>query len=258
MNKILLLCLSCSILACMNTQDVKKEPYNILVIMAHPDDETWVSGTLSKLADLGQVIVPVYITSGDKGSDRSGQGLKGRALAKMRELEGTNATQVLGLSSPVFLRFPDGKVTSLASKVSAELELIKAQYDPIFTFTFEPLGITGNKDHQAVSKITSKVFKQNLIYFSISKTRAKQFIDFASSRGLAFKIKHPINDNEVSYSIDVSDYSEQRIKAMSQHQTQFPSKLVAVFSEFTKQQSNEELIFKDNEARKLFKQYIND
>lgn len=254
MKTIFLICLTYFTLACINPDIVKKE--NILVLMAHPDDETWVSGTLAKLADMGQVIVPVYITSGDKGSDRSGQGLTGVALAKVRELEAINANEVLGLSSPIFLRFPDGKVNSHALQVSAQLELIKSQYNPVLTFTFEPLGITGNKDHQAVSKISSNVFNQNVIFFSISQTRATRFIDFARSHDLAFKIKHPINDDEVSHFIDVTDYSEKRIKAMSQHKTQFPPKLVAVFSKFSKQKSIEELIIKGIETKNLFEQYI--
>lgn len=255
MKKIMLVSLICLILACSVTENIK-QAHNILVIMAHPDDETWLSGTLAKLVDLGQVIVPVYLTSGDKGTDRSGQGLKGGGLAKVRELEAINAAKVLGLSSPLFLRFPDGKLKSHTSKISEQLELIKAQYDPVLTFTFEPLGITGNKDHQAVSKITSDVFKQNVIYFSISNTRATRFIDFASSHDLAFEIKHPINDDGISHFIDVTDYSEKRVKAMRQHKTQFPSKLVAVFSEFSKQQSIEEFIIKDIETKKLFENYI--
>jgi LmbE family N-acetylglucosaminyl deacetylase len=226
--------------------------------MAHPDDETWVSGTLAKLADRGLVIIPVYITSGDKGSDRSGSGLTGMALAKVREAEAISASKALGLFSPIFMGFADGKVNLQVQQVSEELELLKVHYDPIMIFTFEAMGITGNKDHQAISKITSQVFKQNLIYFSISQTRATRFTDFAKSHDLAFKIKKPVKDDEVTHIVNVTDYSEQRIKAMRQHKTQFPAQLLAVFSQFSKQKSIEELIIKDIETKNLFEHYIED
>jgi len=242
----------------MNTETVKKEPNYVLVIMAHPDDETWVSGTLAKLADRGLVIIPVYITSGDKGSDRTGSGLTGMALAKVREAEAISATKALGLFSPIFMGFADGKVKLQVQQVSEQLELLKVHYDPIMTFTFEAMGITGNQDHQAVSKIISQVFKQNLIYFSISQTRATRFTDFAKSHDLAFKIKKPVKDDEVTHIVNVTDYSDQRIKAISQYKTQFVPQLIAVFSGFTKNTPIEELIINNIETKKLFEHYIND
>lgn len=54
----------------------------VLVVFAHPDDETWISGTLAKLASSGLKVIPLYVTSGDAGSDYSGANLSGLALAK--------------------------------------------------------------------------------------------------------------------------------------------------------------------------------
>jgi len=244
--------------ACMSSKVTQQEIHNILVIMAHPDDETWISGTLAKLADGGLIIVPIYITSGDRGSDRSGQGLSGKDLAVVREKESLNASKKLGLSTPIYMRFPDGKIQSHALLISEQLEYLKEEYKPELIFTFDPLGITGNKDHQAVSEIVSNTFKKNRIYFTISKSRADNFILFAKQHDLVFKIKEPVKNAEVSHKIDVTDYSKNRIAAIKQYKTQFPPLLVSVFSGFTKKEAIEELIIIDNATKKKFERYIND
>ncbi len=45
----------------------------VMVIVAHPDDaESWVGGTVAKLAREGETVSYVIVTNGDKGSaDRS-------------------------------------------------------------------------------------------------------------------------------------------------------------------------------------------
>ena len=61
--------------------------HSILVVVAHPDDETLISGTLAKLCAQGCQITIVFVSSGDDGPDRTGNGLHGAALADVREAE---------------------------------------------------------------------------------------------------------------------------------------------------------------------------
>jgi LmbE family N-acetylglucosaminyl deacetylase len=50
-------------------------PVDILAVFAHPDYETFASGTFTKLSANGQRIQLVYATSGHAGGDLTGQGL---------------------------------------------------------------------------------------------------------------------------------------------------------------------------------------
>jgi len=58
----------------------------VMVIVAHPDDaESWVGGTVAKLAREGATVSYVIVTNGDKGSaDRS---MSPEALARIRAEE---------------------------------------------------------------------------------------------------------------------------------------------------------------------------
>ncbi|MFQ3246579.1 MAG: LmbE family N-acetylglucosaminyl deacetylase [Arenicella sp.] len=62
------------------------ERADILAVFAHPDDETFASGTFTKLSASGQRIQLVYATLGDAGGDLTGQGLEGDALGRPRWL----------------------------------------------------------------------------------------------------------------------------------------------------------------------------
>jgi len=256
MKNLLLVCIVFLFNACVTPVSYSKEKLNVLVVLAHPDDETWISGTLAKMSSLGLTIVPIYLTSGDRGTDRSGLGLTGDKLAKMRETEAINASKTLGLTAPIFMRLPDGQVKSNLDLASKQLESLNNQYKPVMVLTFDPLGITGNKDHKMVSKITTQVFDTKVIYFTISKERAENFTQFAKRKGLDFKIKNPVTNNKITTKIDVANFSNQRINAMKQHNTQFVPILISVFSEFISLNTMEEVLITDNQTRLIFDKYI--
>ncbi|SFD04751.1 PIG-L deacetylase family protein [Pseudoalteromonas denitrificans] len=214
---------------------------NIIAVFAHPDDETWISGTLAKLASQGLNVTPIYLTSGDKGRDLSGSKLSGAQLAIKRESEAINACQVLGLSSPIFLRFPDGKVHLNQIEVKNKLHQVIHEKKPMAIFTFEAQGITGNRDHRFVSKIVRTEFDNKVISFAVSQNRANKFYDYAKKHAVEYKIKNPILDSEVFYQIDVGAFHQKRVEAMSQYKTQFPMELVSAFSDFAKEIKVEEL-----------------
>jgi LmbE family N-acetylglucosaminyl deacetylase len=81
----------------------------VMVIVAHPDDaESWVGGTVAKLAREGKTISYVIVTNGDKGSaDRS---MSPQALARIRAEEQREAAAILGVRHVEFLGYPDGDV----------------------------------------------------------------------------------------------------------------------------------------------------
>jgi LmbE family N-acetylglucosaminyl deacetylase len=71
--------------------------------MAHPDDETLISGSLAKPVDRGYDVIIIFVTSGDDGHDVSGQNLSGLQLAEIREQEADKSLQAIDkLHPPVF------------------------------------------------------------------------------------------------------------------------------------------------------------
>lgn len=78
----------------------------VLIVTPHPDDaEGGAGGTIARWSKEGMKIVLVVCTNGDKGS--SDRQMTPVLLAKTREKEQRDAARVLGISTVVFLGFPD-------------------------------------------------------------------------------------------------------------------------------------------------------
>lgn len=239
----LLLALVCS---CQSTLEVKlKNTQSLVVLFAHPDDETWVSGTLAKLADRGVRVFPVYATSGDAGSDHSAQGLTGADLARVREQEAIAASSILGLEAPIFLRFPDGKLANFHHQLIETFKSIVSQKNPIAVMSFIRGGITDNRDHKTVNKLVAGEFNENSIYFALSDTRADILSRTVERFGLGYRVAVPVDDSEISIRVDVSSYARRRISAMSIYTSQFSPTMISAFSDFVERSTVEELVILD-------------
>ena len=80
---------------------------DLLLIVAHPDDESGVSAYLAQLLDQGKRVAAVYITHGEAGHNNMGLG-RGPSLGLVREMELRHAMNQLGVHNVWFL---DGKDT---------------------------------------------------------------------------------------------------------------------------------------------------
>src|SRR5579863_1899181 len=80
---------------------------DILVVVAHPDDETEVTGYLARaIFDEHKRVAVIFGTRGDGGGDATGQE-QAAALGAEREIEGRRALGVLGVTNIWFLGGPD-------------------------------------------------------------------------------------------------------------------------------------------------------
>ena len=80
---------------------------DILVVVAHPDDESLIAGYLARAAlDEGKRVAVVFTTRGDAGQNLVGFE-QARALADIREAEARQALGSLGIQLVWFLRAPD-------------------------------------------------------------------------------------------------------------------------------------------------------
>jgi LmbE family N-acetylglucosaminyl deacetylase len=75
---------------------------DVLLIVAHPDDETGVSAYLAQLLDQGKKVAVVYLTHGEAGHNNMGRE-RGPSLGAVREMELRHALVQLGIQNVWFL-----------------------------------------------------------------------------------------------------------------------------------------------------------
>jgi LmbE family N-acetylglucosaminyl deacetylase len=124
-----------------------------VLVWAHPDDETYLSGAVSAaLVDQGLRVVAVTATRGEAGGPGTTPAERAET-ARTRTAELEAALRVLGVTEHVWLEYEDGRcdvadpepavgrLSQLCDEVGAETVL-----------TFGPDGFTGHPDHRAVSR----------------------------------------------------------------------------------------------------------
>jgi len=79
---------------------------DVLLIVAHPDDETGVSAYLAQLLDQGKRVAAVYLTHGEAGHNNMGRE-RAISLGTVREMELRHAMTQLGIQNVWFLEGKD-------------------------------------------------------------------------------------------------------------------------------------------------------
>lgn len=213
----------------------------ICAVLAHPDDETIISGTLAKLVTKGFDITVVYVTSGDDGPDETGRGLCGEALGEEREKEALQSLQAIGIKNlPVFLRFPDSHVPEYVDAITQALYDLFNEITPQVVISFGPDGITDDWDHKMSGFATDFVFDLTdygrlLVHMAITKSFSPFY-----TRGI------DVSEHAVNIRVDVAQYSNQRIRAVNAHQTQFSRGVRFMYKALVRTMPTEEFIIARN------------
>lgn len=133
----------------------------ILVVGAHPDDETYLtSGILVAAMRSGQHVATLTATTGQEGSFDE-ERWPTATMGETRRAELLAGFDVLGVTDHTILDQYDGKVSDVdpAEGTAVVLEhLRRVEADTVLTFG--PDGMTGHPDHQAVSAWTSEAVAQ--------------------------------------------------------------------------------------------------
>jgi LmbE family N-acetylglucosaminyl deacetylase len=129
-----------------------KDLGTVLMVWAHPDDETYLAGGLSAaLTDVGQRVVCVTATRGEAGGSSPG-------LAETRTAELKAALKLLGVQEHHWLDYPDGGCASVEDdEAAARIRAVVDDVRPDTVVTFGPDGFTGHPDHRAVSRWVDRV-----------------------------------------------------------------------------------------------------
>lgn len=145
----------------------------ILVVLAHPDDESFgMGGTIAYYASKGVDVHLVCATRGEAGTVDAVFLKTHKTIAKLREAELLCAANALGLKSVSFLNYRDSgmagskdnknakslfraPVDKVAEKVVAHIRRLKPQV----VLTFDEKGGYHHPDHIAVNKATVRAFQ---------------------------------------------------------------------------------------------------
>ena len=151
-----------------------KENRVMLVVLAHPDDETFgMGGTLAHYAQKGVAVHLVCATRGEAGTVAP-ELLEGFAsIGDLREQELMCAARHLGLAGVHYLGHRDSGVMGAADNhdpaalMNQPVELVAAQVlewinklHPQVVVTFDPIGGNRHPDHMAVNHATWLAFQQ--------------------------------------------------------------------------------------------------
>jgi LmbE family N-acetylglucosaminyl deacetylase len=141
---------------------------DLLVVTAHPDDESMMGATMARYADAGKVVALVACTRGEGGGNGTGRE-SGVALGVVREAELRQCLALLGVRHLYFLHQPDWAYTE---SVQATLE--KWGHDeslrrlvrlvrilrPEVICTMDPAPVGGQHGHhQAAGRLSTEAFE---------------------------------------------------------------------------------------------------
>jgi len=197
-------------------------PKRAMSIHAHPDDQEFsIAGTLAKWARAGCEVVSVVVTSGNAGSNDPSKGAEYKAeLAKLREVEQTNANDVIGVKETVFLRYTDGELEPTIA-LRKELTKLIRQHKPDVVVIGNPEAVFyGNEyinhpDHRAAA--------QAALYavFPSAETRLI-FTDLLEAGYEPHKVKRVyVHGSEKSDTwVDISKTIDIKIEALKKHVSQ--------------------------------------
>lgn len=229
--------------------------YKIVTVLAHPDDEVLIAGTLAKLNDKGHNVKVVYVTSGDDGHDVSGQNLYGQALGTEREKEAKKSISALGIDNPpVFLRFPDSYVKDHFTEMKDSLYLALKSLEPEIVIGFGPHGVTGDEDHIWTGIATDSIFSHIgsaglLLHITLTEKAFKYFRNI-----------YPTPKSDIDLNVRVTKYNKKRRCALNAHRTQFTAAFRNVWKFYVIDISHEHFIVARNKSENLIniKSILND
>jgi LmbE family N-acetylglucosaminyl deacetylase len=148
-----------------NSQMLKTD---LLVVTAHPDDESMMAATMARYADLGKVVGLVTCTHGEGGGNGTGKE-SGPALGVVRDAELRKCLSILGVRHLYYLNQLDWAYTE-----SVRATLVKWGHEesmrrltrlvrllrPEIICTMDPAPVGGQHGHhQAAGRLATEVFE---------------------------------------------------------------------------------------------------
>lgn len=190
------------------------KPKRMLVILAHPDDESFAAGgTLAKYSHQDVQVILLCATRGEAGILEANP----EDAGDLRERELRQAAELLGIEVH-FLGYPDGELAY--TKPEKLLETIACWIDlvqPQVILTFGPEGVSGHPDHVTISHIVTQAY--DLFY----KKGVPLYIHPSEATVLGCGVSYSITEyGKPLVEVDISDYKLEKVRAIQSHASQSP------------------------------------
>lgn len=229
----------------------------IVACYAHPDDETFsIGGTVARFTQEGVPAVLVCTTRGEVGQISDPSLATPETLPAVREEELRCAARILGFAEPILLGYRDSGmdgspenddprafVNADADAVVAQLVTVLRREQPSVVITFGPDGGYGHPDHIAIhgwtlDAVTAAAdparypergdpWSVERVFFSvIPRSFFQGMMEALKAQGVdAARWERFADagwpDEEVDLVLDVSDFSDTKLRALRCHRTQF-------------------------------------
>ncbi len=175
---------------------------NILIIVAHPDDEVLGCGaTIAKHTDKGDKVSIVFLADGVSSRIQQKESIKQRHQATYKALD------ILNCEKPIFLNFPDNKLDGvILLDVVQKLEAIIYNIKPniIYTHHYGDLNI----DHQITHKAVMTVARPQP---SFCVKEIYSFEILSATHWQSHSMRGFFNPN---YFIDIGNFIDKKIQAL--------------------------------------------
>lgn len=212
----------------------------LLIVVAHPDDETFGTGSvIASAADAGVEVTVCCATRGEQGEDTSGTTSNPSQLAKVREQELRAAAHVLGARDVVVLDFADSGMDGDAGPgslstvdLAAVVEPIAAligRVEPDVVVTLDPDSVTDHRDHMRIGEAATAAFAKaakpsaRLYYWTLARSLIVRWQDELKALGrlpayVEIELGRP--DADITTVVDVAHVAQVRRNAIAAHRTQ--------------------------------------
>jgi LmbE family N-acetylglucosaminyl deacetylase len=145
--------------------DLTQAPRRVLVVAAHPDDDTiGCGGTMAMVSGAGGTVGVAYLTDGSQSHPGSRR-FSPADVAAIRESEARDALGELGVTAdPLFFRLPDSALASIArderTRVVSRLAEFVRSFEP--DLILAPWERDPHSDHIAAAAIARLAFQAAL------------------------------------------------------------------------------------------------
>lgn len=196
----------------------------ILLIGAHPDDDTYAMGTLAMLHDHGNTVYITILTTGNVGTLDPDLGMVDLALIRKQEEQA--ALAVMGIPEDHYtnLGYDDGMLEFEDRKeVVSQLVRLIREIKPDVLFAFDP-GKGSQRWHKADHRAAS--------YLAADAARAAMWpllfqgqitVEGLSAHTVEEYVLYDSAEEDKNTWVDISDYAEKKVEAMSQYVSQWSS-----------------------------------
>ncbi len=121
----------------------------ILVVTAHPDDETYFAGALRQAVESGGEVRLVCGTLGENGRSYLAYECEADQLQRIRHAELLASATAIGISQVEIGGYPDGSLSEHVESFMRQIENAIQNYQPDIVLGYGPDGYTGHMDHVA-------------------------------------------------------------------------------------------------------------